>query len=91
VAPDPAKRPKSSYLRFAAELPNECWQADFTHYPLADGTGTEILCWIDDHSRYALHLTAHHRVTGPAVLAEFRAAVAAHGAPAPALTDIQAG
>ena len=40
VTPEPRKRPKSSYLRFAAELPNECWQSDFTHYPLADGTGT---------------------------------------------------
>jgi hypothetical protein len=30
VTPDPAKRPRSSYLRFAAELPNECWQSDFT-------------------------------------------------------------
>ena len=51
VTPDPAKRPKSSYLRFAAELPNECWQSDFTHYPLASGADTEILTWLDDHSR----------------------------------------
>jgi transposase InsO family protein len=42
VVPEPRKRPKSSYIRFAAGQPNECWQADFTHYPLADGTGTEI-------------------------------------------------
>ncbi|MEU4289921.1 hypothetical protein AB0E63_17005 [Kribbella sp. NPDC026596] len=34
VVPDPGKRPRSSYLRFAAELPNECWQSDFTHYQL---------------------------------------------------------
>jgi transposase len=27
VIPEPAKRPKSSYLRFAAEQPNECWQS----------------------------------------------------------------
>jgi transposase InsO family protein len=87
VAPEPRKRPKSSCLRFEAELPNECWQADFTHYPLADGTGTEILTWLDDHSRYALSVTAWHRVTGPIVLAAFRAAVAAHGAPASTLTD----
>jgi transposase InsO family protein len=87
VTPEPSKRPKSSYIRFAAELPNECWQADFTHYPLADGTGTEILTWLDDHSRCALPVTAWHRVTGPVVLATFRAAVAAHGTPAPALTD----
>src|ERR1700692_3223204 len=42
VTPDPSKRPKSSYIRFAAEMPNECWQSDFTHYPLAGGGETEI-------------------------------------------------
>jgi transposase InsO family protein len=87
VTPDPAKRPKSSYIRFAAEQPNECWQSDFTHYPLASGHDTEILTWLDDHSRYALSLTACVRVTGPAVLAAFRTAAAAHGAPASTLTD----
>jgi transposase InsO family protein len=87
VTPDPGKRPKSSYIRFAAELPNECWQSDFTHYPLANGQDTEILTWLDDHSRYALSLTAHTRVTGPAVLAAFRAACDAHGTPASTLTD----
>ena len=91
VVPEPAKCPKSSYLRFGAEQPNECWQADFTHYPLADGTGTEVLTWLDDHSRLALSVTAHRRVTGPIVLASFRAAVAAYGAPASTLTDIQDG
>jgi transposase InsO family protein len=87
VTPDPAKRPRSSYLRFEAELPNECWQSDFTHYRLADGTDTEVLTWLDDHSRYALSVTAHRRVTGPIVLAAFRAAVTCHGVPASTLTD----
>ena len=27
VVPQPKKRPKSSYIRFQADLPNECWQA----------------------------------------------------------------
>ena len=90
VVPEPSKRPKSSYIRFQAEQPNQCWQAGFTHYPPAGGTGTEILSWLDDHSRYALSVTAWNRVTGPIVLATFRAAVAAHGAPASTLTDIQA-
>lgn len=31
VTPQPHKRPKSSYLRFAAEQPNERWQLDITH------------------------------------------------------------
>jgi transposase len=53
VTPQPAKRPKASYQRFQAELPNQCWQADFTHYPLG-GPGdppagdAEILTWLDD-------------------------------------------
>ncbi len=87
ITPEPKKRPKSSYIRFQAEQPNECWQSDFTHYPLANGAGTEILTWLDDHSRYALSVTAHQRVTGPAVLTAFQAAVTVHGAPASTLTD----
>ena len=91
VLPEPRKRPRSSYLRFEAEQPNECWQSDFTHYPLAGGAGTEVLTWLDDHSRYAVSVTAWHRVTGPIVLAVFRAATAKHGIPASTLTDIQDG
>ena len=87
ITPEPKKRPKSSYIRFQADQPNECWQSDFTRYPLADRTDTEILTWLDDHSRYALRITAHQRVTGPAVLTAFQAAVALHGAPASTLTD----
>jgi transposase len=95
VTAEPRKRPKSSYLRFEAELPNQCWQSDFTRYRLtrpdgSPGADAEILGWLDDHSRLVLSLTAHHRVTGPVVVAAFRAAVAAHGAPASTLTDIQA-
>ena len=50
VQPTPQKRPKSSYIRFAAQQPNERWQADFTHWRLANGTTIEILCWLDDWS-----------------------------------------
>jgi len=92
VVPEPKKRPKSSYIRFEASMPNECWQADFTHYRLTrpdgrPGSDTEILTWLDDCSRYALQITAHHRVTGPIVLTEFRRTVARHGIPASTLTD----
>jgi transposase InsO family protein len=87
VSPAPKKRPKASYIRFAAELPNQCWQADFTHWWLANQIHTEILCFIDDHSRYALSVTAHRRVTGPIVLAAFRKTYELHGVPASTLTD----
>jgi transposase InsO family protein len=63
-------------------MPNECWQADFTHYRLATGADTEILTWLDDHARYALTVTAHERVTGPIVLTAFQTAYTAHGIPA---------
>ncbi|WP_201931378.1 IS481 family transposase [Nocardioides donggukensis] len=87
VVPDQSKRPRSSFIRFEAEQPNETWQSDFTHYRLATGPDIEILSWLDDHSRYVLSVTAHHRVTGPLVLATFRAAVDLHGCPASTLTD----
>ena len=87
IDPHPQKRPKSSYIRFAAEQPNERWQADFTHWWLTGGTHTEILCWIDDHARYALSVTAHRRVTGAIVLTEFRNTIARHGIPYSTLTD----
>ena len=87
VVPEPPKRPKSSCLRFEAQLPNECWQSDFTHWRLAGGTDTEIICWLDDHSRYVLHLACHQPVTGPVVLSSFRAACDQHGPPASTLTD----
>jgi transposase InsO family protein len=87
VTPYASKRPKSSYIRFEADQPNETWQSDFTHYRLADGAETEILTWLDDCSRYALSVTAHARVTGPVVLATFRRTVAGYGVPASTLTD----
>lgn len=87
VEPQPKKKPKSSYIRFQAALPNETWQTDFTHHRLASGHDTEILSFIDDHSRYALAVTAHRRVTGSIVVTTFRKAVAAHGIPASTLSD----
>ncbi len=92
VVPAPKKRPKSSYIRFQADQPNVCWQSDFTHYRLTSPDGTpgadvEIISWLDDCTRYALHVSAHHRITGPIVLATFRTALTRHGIPASTLTD----
>ena len=35
ITPEPRKRLRRSYPRFEADLRNECWQSDFTHWPLA--------------------------------------------------------
>ncbi|TDD30015.1 transposase [Kribbella turkmenica] len=87
VTPDPGKRPRSSYLRFAADQPNECWQSDFTHSRLADAGEVDIISWLDDHSRLALHVTAPRRITGQIVVSTFRETVARYGIPASTLTD----
>jgi transposase InsO family protein len=87
ITPQPRKRPRSSYRRFEAAQPNECWQSDFTHWWLADGTEVEVLNWLDDHSRYLLACTAYRRVGGPDVVASFIDTVNVHGLPASTLTD----
>lgn len=92
VEPAPAKRPKSSYRRFEAVMPNETWQSDFTHYRLTrpdgrPGTDVEIITWLDDHSRYALHVTAHRAITALIVRDTFKATGDKHGYPASTLTD----
>lgn len=87
ITPEPKKKPRSSYIRFEAAMPNETWQSDFTHYRLAGDRDVDILTWLDDCSRYALNITAHHRITTPIVLAQFRAVVEKHGIPASTLTD----
>jgi len=51
ITPQPHKRPRSSFVRFEASLPNERWQADATDWHLADGAKVEILNFVDDHSR----------------------------------------
>jgi len=87
VTPAPKKRPKASYVRFVAELPNECWQSDMTHWHLEDGTGVEILTFLDDHSRLALSVRAYPTVTAENVRGVFAQTCALFGVPASVLTD----
>ena len=87
IVPEPRKRPRSSWIRFEAAAPNEVWQADFTHWRLADGSEVEILNWLDDHSRYLLACTAFRRVGGDDVVVTFTGAGDTHGWPAATLTD----
>lgn len=87
VTPQPRKRPKGAGKRFQAEQPNERWQADTTHWRLADGTGVEILNIIDDHSRLDLLSKARPTTTGAEVVTGFRTAFRRYGIPASVLTD----
>lgn len=87
IVPQPKKRPRSSYIRFEAEQPNETWQSDFTHWPLADGTDVEILNFLDDHSRFLLGCRAFIPVTGRNVVDLFLELVAEFEPPQSTLTD----
>jgi transposase InsO family protein len=87
VTPQPHKRPKSSYRRFAAEQPNERWQLDITHWTLADDTDVEILNLLDDHSRLCLASDTRRVFTAPDVNHSFCTAAAEHGNPASVLSD----
>jgi transposase InsO family protein len=87
VIPQPHKRPRSSFLRFAAEQPNERWQLDITHWPLADDTDVEILNLLDDHSRLCLRSDARRVFKSADVDHSFREAAAQYGDPAGALSD----
>jgi transposase InsO family protein len=87
VTPEPQKRPRSSWRRFQAELPNECWQADTTHWSLADGTDVEILNVIDDHSRLLVASRAFVTAKAADVVETFHLGASALGLPASMLTD----
>jgi transposase InsO family protein len=87
VTPQPHKRPRSSWRRFQAELPNECWQADTTHWALADGTDVEVLNVLDDHSRLLVASRAFETTKAADVVATFHLGTQQHGFPASMLTD----
>jgi transposase InsO family protein len=87
ITPQPQKRPRSSFKRFEAELPNEMWQADATHWLLADGIDVEILNVIDDHSRLVLASDAYPTIKAGDVVQTFHAAALEYGFPATWLSD----
>lgn len=87
VRPEPGKRPKASYTRFEASPPDELWQSDFTHWPIATVPGAVVVSWLDDRSRNLLHARAFATVTMDDVEAAFLQACAEHGIPARTLTD----
>jgi transposase InsO family protein len=87
IIPQPRKRPKSSFIRFEAALPNELWQADSTHWQLADGSGVEILNCLDDHSRLLVVADAFATIKAADVVESLYAAWDIHGYPAAFLTD----
>jgi transposase InsO family protein len=87
VVPQPHKRPRSSWIRFEAHLPNECWQSDVTTWKLHGGKEVEIVNFLDDHSRVVTASRVVQVATATGVVRVFRGAVRRWGLPAAVLTD----
>ena len=87
ITPEPRKRPRSSFIRFEAALPNELWQTDATHWSLADGSAVEILNVIDDHSRLQVAAAPFRTVKAADPVAVLHEAAARVGYPAALLSD----
>jgi transposase InsO family protein len=87
VTPQPHKRPQSSYRRFVADFPNECWQADVTHVEGADDAVFEVLNIIDDHSRLCVGSRAFVHARSTDVVRTLHRSAARYGYPESILTD----
>lgn len=87
VVPQPRKRPRSSYKRFASAWANGCWQLDGHEVALADHTLMVVLRVQDDHSRQIMATRAAPSENSADAWACVQAAIGRHGAPAMFLTD----
>lgn len=76
-----------AYQRFEREHPNELWQMDFKgHFAIAEGR-CHPLTVLDDHSRYALVLSACANEQGETVRERLEQAFRRYGLPQRILTD----
>jgi putative transposase len=87
VTPEPKKRPRSSFRRFAYARPRDCYQIDATMVRLAGGTLAAVFDVIDDCTRLLAACHAADGETGAAAATAITAAARACGAPAIVLSD----
>jgi transposase InsO family protein len=87
VTLEPHKRPKSSFVRFEADVPNETCQADMTHVEPDNGEVFEVLNMIDDHSRLCVASRAMKVVKATDIVRVLHQAAAVWGYPASFLSD----
>jgi transposase InsO family protein len=87
ITPEPHKRPRASFIRFEAKLPNETWQLDSTPWQHADGSPVEIPNFLDDKSRVALASSCFLTLKALDVVSVFDSAASTFGLPASLLSD----
>jgi len=87
ITPQPHKRPRASFIRFEAKLPNETWQMDATPWQLADASPIEILNFLDDNSRVLINSSSFLTVKAADVVQAFYSGSNRFGLPASVLSD----
>jgi len=87
VTPQPGKRPKSSWRRFAYARPRDCYQLDATEVKLAGGQAVVIFDVLDDCTRLLAACQAADAETAAAAVTAITAAAQACGAPGIVLCD----
>lgn len=84
----PGGTPGQPYRRFEKPEPNLLWQMDFKgHMPLANGSDCHPLTMVDDHSRYAICLSACPDERGSTVHAELEKTFECYGLPDAIIVD----
>ena len=83
----PAKRPKSSFRRFAYARPRDCYQIDATVVRLAGGGTAVVFDVLDDCTRLLAACTAAGAETATAAVTAIGAAARDCGAPGIVLSD----
>jgi putative transposase len=83
----PAKRPRSSWRRFAYARPRDCYQIDATEVRLADGATVVVFDVLDDCTRALVACHAAPAETAHAAICAIQQAFTDHGVPAIVLSD----
>lgn len=87
VERNPAKRPRSSWRRFAYARPRDCYQIDATEVKLADGRAVVVFDVLDDCTRTLVACHAAISETAESAIAAILKAFDEYGAPAIVLSD----
>jgi transposase InsO family protein len=87
LAGNPAKRPRSSWRRFAYARPRDCYQIDATEVSLAGGRAVVVFDVLDDCTRMLVACHAAPAETAEAAITAISTAFRDHGAPAIVLAD----
>jgi putative transposase len=87
VEPQPRKRPRSSFRRFACARPRDCCQIGATEVKLAGGGTAAVFDVLDDCTRLLAACTAAGAGTAAGAIAALQAAAADRGAPGIVLCD----